>query len=85
MLPLWAKSRAMYLRRAFSFYIRSFAGLSRDVWMLAFVSLVNRSGAMVIPFLTVYMTQELGFTKPEAGLVMSCFGIGSVTIGRAHI
>lgn len=78
MLPLWAKSRAMYLRRAFSFYIRSFAGLSRDVWMLAFVSLVNRSGAMVIPFLTVYMTQELGFTKPEAGLVMSCFGIGSV-------
>ncbi|MBK6947779.1 MAG: MFS transporter [Haliscomenobacter sp.] len=68
----------MYLRRAFSFYLRSFSGLSRDVWMLGFVSLINRSGAMVIPFLTVYMTQELGFTKPEAGLVMSCFGIGSV-------
>ncbi len=68
----------MYLRRAFSFYIRSFTGLSRDMWMLALVSLINRSGAMVIPFLTVYMTQELGFTKPEAGLIMSCFGIGSV-------
>jgi len=42
------------------------------------VTLINRSGAMVIPFLTVYMTRELGFSKPQAGFAMSCFGIGSL-------
>lgn len=33
---------------------------------------------MVIPFLSVYLTQELGFTLQRAGIVMSFFGIGSV-------
>lgn len=66
------------LRSGFAFYTSSFAGLSRDIWLLGMVTLINRSGAMVIPFLTVYMTRELGFTKPQAGLAMSCFGIGSL-------
>lgn len=65
-------------RRAFAFYFDSFSGLSRDVWVLGMITLINRSGAMVIPFLTVYMTQELGFSKPQAGFAMSCFGIGSL-------
>lgn len=65
-------------RSAFAFYLNSFSGLSRDVWVLGMITLINRSGAMVIPFLTVYMTQELGFSKPQAGLAMSCFGIGSL-------
>lgn len=33
---------------------------------------------MVLPFLTVYLTQELQFTFKEAGWVMSCWGAGSV-------
>lgn len=33
---------------------------------------------MVIPFLTVYLTVELHFTKIEAGIVMSTFGAGSM-------
>jgi predicted MFS family arabinose efflux permease len=65
-------------RNAFAFYFDSFSGLSRDVWILGMITLINRSGAMVIPFLTVYMTQELGFSKPQAGFAMSCFGIGSL-------
>lgn len=40
--------------------------------------LLNRTGGMVIPFLTVYLTSELGFKTDEAGLAMSCFGIGSL-------
>ena len=46
--------------------------------MLALVMLLNRMGAMVIPFLAVYVTKELHFTKIEAGIVLSTFGIGSV-------
>src|SRR5690554_8130669 len=33
---------------------------------------------MVIPFLTVYLITELNFETDEAGIVMSCFGIGGL-------
>lgn len=59
-------------------YKNSFTGLSRDVWLLALVMFVNRAGAMVIPFMTVFLTTERSFTLTQAGIVMSCFGVGSV-------
>ena len=59
-------------------FINSFSGLSRDIWLLSVVTLINRSGTIVIIFMTIYLTNELGFTKTQAGLAMSCFGIGSV-------
>ncbi len=59
-------------------YYNSFKGLSRPIWWLSFVTLINRSGAMVLPFLAVYLTQELQFTKGEAGLVITLFGVGSL-------
>jgi predicted MFS family arabinose efflux permease len=39
---------------------------------------INRSGAMVLPFLGVYMTDHLGFGLKHAGLVLSFYGVGSV-------
>ena len=33
---------------------------------------------MVMPFLTIYLTQHLHFSIAEAGLVIGCFGVGSV-------
>lgn len=65
-------------------YLKVYQGLSTSAWMLALVMLVNRSGAMVVPFLGVYMVKHLGFSLENAGLLLSCFGIGSVigsTIG----
>ncbi len=59
-------------------YTHSFRGLSPESWMLAVVMLINRSGSMVLPFLGIYMTDYLGFKIETAGLVLSCFGIGSV-------
>lgn len=46
--------------------------------MLALIMLINRSGAMVIPFLGVYMTQSLHFSLTDTGTVLSCFGIGAI-------
>jgi len=46
--------------------------------MLAFVMFINRSGAMVIPFLAVYLKEELHMTLEEAGILMAVFGIGSM-------
>lgn len=66
------------LRNTLHLYKEAFNGLSKDIWLLSFVTLINRSGTMVIPFLTVYMTIKLEFSLAQAGLVMSCFGMGSV-------
>lgn len=59
-------------------YRRSYEGLSPAAWLLALVMLINRAGSMVIPFLGIYMSSELGFSKPQIGMVLGCFGLGSV-------
>ena len=43
--------------------------------------LVNRSGTMVIPFMTLYMTQSLGYSIAQAGWVMALFGAGAICGG----
>lgn len=65
------------LERIVGAYRAAFAHLPRPVWILAAASLVNRSGTMVLPFLTLYLTQRLGFTLGEAGRTLSLYGVGS--------
>jgi predicted MFS family arabinose efflux permease len=70
------------LTRAFSLYRNAYSGLSRSTWLLSFVMLVNRSGTMVIPFMTIYLTQpSMGYSIGQAGLVMGLFGLGAVCGG----
>lgn len=64
-------------RKLIDFYIKSFSGLSRDVWAIALIYLVNRCGEMVIPFMSVYLTSQLGFSKFQTGVVLFCFGVGA--------
>lgn len=59
-------------------YRKSFEGLSKEVWLLSLVMLINRSGAMVLPFLSIYLIEVLGFTMTQSGVVMATYGIGSV-------
>ncbi len=66
------------LNKTIQLYVKSFAGLSREIWFLSLVTLINRSGTMVIPFLTLYLTTERQFSFTETSWVMACFGIGSV-------
>jgi predicted MFS family arabinose efflux permease len=40
--------------------------------------LINRSGTMVVPFMTMYMTQHMKVGIGKAAVVMSLFGAGSV-------
>ena len=46
--------------------------------MLSAVMLINRIGAMVLPFMGVYMVAELKFTISQTGVVLSCFGLGAM-------
>lgn len=59
-------------------YISSFAGLSREVWWLSLITLINRAGTMVIPFLSLYLSESLSFSLEHIGWVMSAFGLGSL-------
>lgn len=63
--------------RFFRHWRSSYSGIPRAIWFLAAVGLINRIGAMVIPFMTLYLTQELHFEIRQAGYVMGCFGIGA--------
>jgi predicted MFS family arabinose efflux permease len=65
------------LQATLRLYKNAYSGIPRSIWWLSFVILVNRSGTMVIPFLTVYLVQ-LGYTLTEAGFVMATFGIGAI-------
>jgi predicted MFS family arabinose efflux permease len=40
--------------------------------------LVNRSGTMVIPFMSIYCVHQLHFNIKQAGIIMALFGAGSV-------
>ncbi|HEY0898993.1 MAG TPA: MFS transporter [Sphingobacteriaceae bacterium] len=66
------------LGNTISLYKKAYTGLSKENWYLAIVMLINRSGTMVIPFMTIYCTQKLNFSIVQAGYIMALFGAGSI-------
>lgn len=58
-------------------YRNAYTGLSRRMWLLAVVMLINRSGTMVLPFMTLYC-KHIGYTTRQAGYVVAMYGLGSV-------
>ncbi len=56
---------------------KSLKGLPHDMWVLFFTSLINRSGTMVLPFLTLYLTKKAGTTPAEAGFALLIYGIAA--------
>ncbi len=66
------------LRNAYRFYVGSFAGFSRAIWLLTLASFVNRAGTMVVPFLSLYLTKDMGLSLEEVGWIVTSFGAGSV-------
>lgn len=65
------------LQRTFHLYRRAYKGLSPSVWLLAGVMLINRCGTMVLPFMTLYLTQHLHYSVQDAGIVMAIYGLGA--------
>ncbi|MEQ6123035.1 MFS transporter [Pseudotenacibaculum sp. MALMAid0570] len=66
------------MKKLYFNYLETFKGLSTEVWWLSLITLINRAGTMVIPFMSLYLTKSLGFTVPDVGWIMTCFGVGSV-------
>lgn len=59
-------------------FLTSFKGLSGRIWLLAFVNFVNRCGAMIICFLTLYITESLHYSIVDAGYAMAIYGLGAI-------
>lgn len=66
------------MKELYQLYEKSFSGLTREIWLLSAITFINRSGSVVFLFLSIYLAQNLNFTKSEIGIVMSCHGIGSL-------
>jgi predicted MFS family arabinose efflux permease len=66
------------MKKLYFNYLETFKGLSKEIWWLSLITFINRAGTMVIPFLSLYLTEDLGFTVSNVGWIMSCFGLGSV-------
>lgn len=48
-----------------------YRGLPRQVYVIFFATVVNGMGIFVYPFLTLFLTQRLGYTPVQAGLFLS--------------
>lgn len=66
------------MKKLYNNYINTFKGLSKEVWWLALITFINRSGTMIIPFLSLYLREDMGISQSNVGWVMTSFGIGSV-------
>jgi predicted MFS family arabinose efflux permease len=66
------------IKKILNIYQDAFSGLSREIWLLSLIMLINRAGAMVLPFMTLYLNKSLHFSLTDAGVVMASFGIGSI-------
>tara|TARA_R110001583_G_scaffold145096_1_gene297104 strand:+ start:40915 stop:42144 length:1230 start_codon:yes stop_codon:yes gene_type:complete len=66
------------VKRVIDSYQDSFRGLSKEVWWLALITFINRAGTMVLPFLSLYLTEDLNLTLAQVGWIMTSFGVGSL-------
>lgn len=66
------------LKNAFTNYINNFRGFTREIWILATITFINRAGTMVLPFLSKYLKEDLHFTYNQVGWIMVAFGFGSM-------
>lgn len=52
--------------------------MPRELWVLAGVTLVNRAGTMVLPFLSLFLTQERGVGATRSGAALVAYAVGSL-------
>jgi len=59
-------------------YWKDLRHLPRPVWIVSASQLVNRAGTMVLSFLVLYLTRELGFSAEKAGFILFLYGAGAI-------
>jgi len=59
-------------------YFNNFKGFSREIWILTFITFINRAGMMVLPFLSKYLKEDLHFSYEDVSSILVAFGLGSM-------
>ena len=62
-----------------NYFKTAYGGLSKPIWLLSAAMFINRSGTMVFPFLSLYLTQYLHFSIADTGVILIIYGLGAVT------
>ncbi|MBT8221515.1 MAG: MFS transporter, partial [Bacteroidia bacterium] len=65
-------------RKVVRTYKKAYSGHPPAIWLISGITLINRMGSMVIPFLSVYLTTVLGYSLTTAGYLVSAYGLGSL-------
>ena len=65
------------LTTTINLYKKAYEGLSHKMWLLSLVMLINRSGTMVLAFMTLYC-YHIGYSMQQGGLVVAIYGLGSL-------
>lgn len=65
------------ITQTINLYKNAFSGLTKKIWLLSIVMLVNRAGTMVLAFMTLYC-HHIGYTIKQGGIVVAIYGIGSI-------
>jgi len=66
------------IKSSIALYRNAYIGLSGATWWLALVMFVNRAGTMVLPFLTVYLREEMNYSIAAAGWEIAFCGMGAI-------
>lgn len=69
---------SLNIKKIQKYLLKPYQNLSKEIWMLALLTLINRAGAMVIPFLSLYLTISLHFSIEDVGWIMTFYGVGSL-------
>lgn len=67
-----------FFQKTLDLYRKAYSGHPKEIWTLAGLTLANRMGMMVLPFLSVYLTTQHGFTLKQAGILAGAYGFGSL-------
>ena len=57
--------------------LASLRALPRPAWVLFFGTFLNKFGAFVLPFLTLYLTKQ-GYSVTDAGIAVGAYGVGGL-------
>src|ERR687884_1407159 len=60
---------------------RGVGALPASVWIVFATSLLNRAGTMVVPFMVLYVTRQLGVRPALAGMSLTVYGVGGLVSG----
>lgn len=59
-------------------FFKNFGDFNREIKVIALITLINRMGTVVVPFLSKYLKEDLNLTYSQVGWIMVCFGLGSL-------